>query len=174
MTSNKPYPDGDPGSSRPLIENNDAPGDIPSAMLSILPSIIYDDNDNAILQSNLYDDDLLPFNMTEDDIISIENEVFDELVEAKRHCSDPNHETRLRLLPAEFLTLHRPPDQKSLDRMLKQAKKRQEQNKLKAKARKMEMRRLAAEKRANSTCSLALHVARLITLARPALVATIM
>jgi hypothetical protein len=52
-----------------------APGDIPSAMLSILPSNIYDDDDAAILQSNLHEEDLLPFNMTEDDIISIESKI---------------------------------------------------------------------------------------------------
>jgi hypothetical protein len=51
-----------------------APGDIPSAMLSNLPSNIYD-NDDVILQSTLYDEDLLPFNMTEDDIISIETKI---------------------------------------------------------------------------------------------------
>jgi len=50
------------------------PGDIPSAMLSILPSNIYDDDD-TILQYTLYDEDLLPFNMTEDDIISIESKI---------------------------------------------------------------------------------------------------
>jgi hypothetical protein len=61
-----------------------APGDIPSAMLSILPFTIYDDDailpfaiydDDAILQYTLYDEDLLPFNMTEDNIISIESKI---------------------------------------------------------------------------------------------------
>lgn len=49
-------------------------GDIPSAMQSISPSNIYDDND-AFLQSALYNEDLLPFTMNEDDIISIEGKI---------------------------------------------------------------------------------------------------